>query len=265
MVASGSTSDPTVTTTVTNDCSITTMSVTTMVTDSLGQSGRAAAILDPSSCPPPPAHGYAGDRILARPTLSEASFVDRLRAVGSPTLASGPAIYRRLIRAGVNPGFALGMFHAESQSGTRGYAVITKNWANILYYHWTRQYGATRYAPGNGYTYAKFPTWRAGVRAYTALLGALLAARLPERQHRVGALAGDPHRQQATPALPDQHRRGDDHPPRRRPSGHDPALGSTLESRARHGRLAGDGQPGRHRLPGQAPQGVTSVVRSRRT
>ena len=36
-----------------------------------------------------------------------------------------------------------------------------------------------------------------------------------------------------------------------------------LESRARHRRLARDGQPGRHRLPGQAPQGVTSVVRSR--
>ena len=70
----------------------------------------------------------------------------------------------------MNPAFALGMFHAESESGTRGYAVITKNWANILYYHWTKRYGATRYAPGNGYTYAKFPTWRAGVRAYTALL-----------------------------------------------------------------------------------------------
>ena len=170
VVASGSTSDPAVTATVTNDCSITTMSVTTFVTDGLEQSGRAAAILDSSACPPPPAHAYAGDRILARPTLSEASFVDRLRAVGSPTLGSGSAIYRRLIRAGVNPGFAFGMFHAESESGTRGYAVITKNWANILYYHWTKRYGATRYAPGNGYTYAKFPTWRAGVRAYTALL-----------------------------------------------------------------------------------------------
>jgi hypothetical protein len=170
VVASGATSDPTVTTTVTNDCSITTMSVTTLVTDGLGRSSGAAAILDPSSCPPPPAHAYAGDRILARPTLNKASFVDRLRAVGSPTLAAGPAIYRRLVRSGVNPGFALGTFHAESESGTRGYAVITKNWANILYYPWTKQYGATRYAPGNGYTYAKFPTWRAGVRAYTALL-----------------------------------------------------------------------------------------------
>ncbi|HEY6570813.1 MAG TPA: hypothetical protein VIZ22_11000, partial [Candidatus Limnocylindrales bacterium] len=30
-------------------------------------------------------------------------------------------------------------------------------------------YGATAYAPGNGYTYAKFPTWRASVRALAAL------------------------------------------------------------------------------------------------
>ena len=170
VVASGSTSDTSVTTTVANTCSITTMSVTTRVTDALGRSAGAAEILDPSLCPPPPVHSYGGDRILARPTLSEASFVDRLRAVGSPALTPGPAIYRRLIRAGVNPAFALGMFHAESTSGTRGYAVITKNWANILYYPWTKHYGATRYAPGNGYTYAKFPTWRAGVRAYTALL-----------------------------------------------------------------------------------------------
>ncbi len=170
VVASGSTSDAAISTTVTNVCSITSMSVTTQVTDSLGRAASAAAILDPSLCPPPPAHAYGGDRILARPTLSESSFVDRLRAVGSPTLPVGPAIYRRFLRTGVNPAFALGMFHAESQSGTRGYAVITKNWANILYYHWTKRYGATRYAPGNGYTYAKFPTWRAGVRAYTALL-----------------------------------------------------------------------------------------------
>jgi hypothetical protein len=171
VVASGSTSDAGVTAIITNACSITTMSVTTQVTDALGRSGSAASILDPSLCPPPPVHNYAGDRILARPTLNEASFVDRLRAADSPALPAGSAIYGRLVRAGVNPAFALGMFHAESHSGTLGYAVITKNWANILYYPWTKQYGATRYAPGNGYTYAKFPTWRAGVRAYTALLG----------------------------------------------------------------------------------------------
>ena len=122
------------------------------------------------------------------------------------------------------------MFHAESHSGTRGYAVITKNWGNILFYPWTRKYGATPYAPGNGYTYAKFPTWRAGVRA-CARCSSATGRRLPERQLDSARWLGTRHGQQATPALPDQHRRGDDHPPRRRPAGHDPALGS-LESRA---------------------------------
>jgi hypothetical protein len=169
VVASGSSSAASVTVTVTNDCWITSKSVTTRVTDSLGRTADAAATLRASSCPPPPTHRYDRDRILARPTLSEASFVDRLRATDSPALQAGSAIYRRLVRTGVNPAFALGMFHAESHSGTLGYAVITKNWGNILFYSWTRKYGATPYAPGNGYTYAKFPTWRASVRALCAL------------------------------------------------------------------------------------------------
>ena len=70
----------------------------------------------------------------------------------------------------MNPAFSLGTFHAESHSGTRGYATVTKNWGNILYYAWTADFGATRYAPGNGYTYAKFPSWLAGIRAYVDLL-----------------------------------------------------------------------------------------------
>ncbi|MGP1674073.1 MAG: hypothetical protein ACTS8Z_02520, partial [Candidatus Limnocylindrales bacterium] len=111
------------------------------------------------------------------PTLTEDSFVDRLRAVGSPALAEGRAIYRTLVNGGVNPAFALGTFHAESHSGTRGYAVITRNWGNILFYSWEIPFGATPYAPGNGYTYAKYPTWLASVRAYVDLLG---------RYHRSG-------------------------------------------------------------------------------
>ena len=169
VVASGSTSTSSVTTTVTNTCAITTKSVTTLVTDGLGRTADAAATLSPSLCPPPPTLRYDRDRILARPTLNGASFVDRLRAADSPALGAGPAIYRKLVRAGVNPAFALGMFHAESHSGTLGYAVVTKNWGNILFYSWTRKYGATPYAPGNGYTYASFPTWKAGVRALASL------------------------------------------------------------------------------------------------
>jgi hypothetical protein len=168
--ASGSSSNASVSATVTNDCSITTMSVTAQVTDNLGQVGSAAATLNRSLCPPPPSYPHAQDKILAGPTLTEDSFVDRLRAVGSPALPEGRSIYRTMVNGGVNPAFALGTFHAESHSGTRGYAVITKNWGNILYYSWEAAYGATPYAPGNGYTYAKYPTWLDSVRAYVYLL-----------------------------------------------------------------------------------------------
>jgi hypothetical protein len=168
--ASGSSSNTSVSATVTNDCSITTMSVTAQVTDNLGKVGSAASTLDRSLCPPPPNYPHAKDKILAGPTLTEDSFVDRLRAVGSPALPEGRAIYRTLVAERVNPAFALGTFHAESHSGTRGYAVITKNWGNILFYDWEIEYGATPYAPGNGYTYAKYPTWHASIRAYAALL-----------------------------------------------------------------------------------------------
>src|SRR5262249_42711405 len=110
VVASGSTSHASVDVAVSNDCSITPMSPTARITDALGQTAAAATRLDASRCPPPPDHAYAWDRILASPTLDEASFVDRLRATGSPTLGAGPAIYRQLVRGGINPAFALGMF-----------------------------------------------------------------------------------------------------------------------------------------------------------
>ena len=169
-VASGTSSAASVAVLVTNNCSITTQSVTGSVTDALDRTAGAAATLDRSLCPPPPNYPHARDRILAGPTLTEASFVDRLRAVGSPALSEARSIYRTLVAGGVNPAFALGTFHAESHSGTRGYAVITKNWGNILYYSWEIAFGATPYAPGNGYTYARYKTWLASVRAYVDLL-----------------------------------------------------------------------------------------------
>jgi hypothetical protein len=169
-VAGGETEALSVAVTVTNACSITTQSVTATVSDAAGRTAGVAATLDRSLCPPPPDVPHARDRILAGPTLTEDSFVDRLRAVGSPALAEGRSIYRTLVSAGVNPAFALGTFHAESHSGTRGYAVTTRNWGNILYYSWQAEYGAVPYAPGNGYTYALYPTWLASVQAYAALL-----------------------------------------------------------------------------------------------
>src|SRR5262249_45011733 len=53
-VTSGSSSDASISATVTNNCSITTQSVTASVTDNGGATASAAATLDRSLCPPPP-------------------------------------------------------------------------------------------------------------------------------------------------------------------------------------------------------------------
>jgi hypothetical protein len=172
VVTSGDSGGTAISVTLTNNCSITTQSVTVSVTDAAGRTAGAAGTLDRSLCPPPPAVPHAADRILAGPTLTEDSFVDRLRAVSSPALAEGRAIYRVLVAARVNPAFALGTFQAESGSGTRGYAVTTRNWGNILYHSWEAAFGAVPWTPTppNGYTYAKYPTWLASVEAYADLL-----------------------------------------------------------------------------------------------
>jgi hypothetical protein len=168
--ASGNASAPVLTKRLVNNCSITTQSVTVTITDADGVTGTANATLNRSLCPAPPTANHAADHIIAGPTLTRASFIDRLRAVNSPAYSSGSAIYTELLSKGVNPAFALGTFQAESASGTKGYARTTLNWGNMLYHSWQDVYGATPYAPGNGYTYAKFPSWLAGVRAFAHLV-----------------------------------------------------------------------------------------------
>jgi hypothetical protein len=169
VIASGSASGP-VTVTATNPCSVYTVSLTAAVADAAGTTGSAAATLSRALCPPPPAVAHARDRIVAGATLTQASFIDQLRARGSPALAQGASIYNALVAARVNPALALGQFQAESASGTRGYAVTTHNWGNILYHSWEASFGAVPYAPGNGYTYASYPDWLSSVRAYIQLL-----------------------------------------------------------------------------------------------
>ena len=137
------------------------------ITDAAGLTGTSSTTLDHSLCPPPPTANHAADHVMAGPTLTQASFVDRLRAVDSPAYPTGAAIYDTLVATGVNPAFALGLYHAESSSGTKGYAVTTLNWGNMLYHSWQDAYGAVPYAPGNGYTYARVPDLarrRPGVR-----------------------------------------------------------------------------------------------------
>ncbi len=171
VVASGTSTAKSLVTRESYNCSAPNQALATTLTDSALSTASAQTTLNRTMCPSTPQLVHASDRIKAGPTLTEASFVARLKSVSSPALPEGAAIYKVLIAGGINPAFALGTFQAESGSGKNGYATVTRNWGNILYYSWEAAFGAVPYAPGNGYTYALYPTWLASVQAYADLLG----------------------------------------------------------------------------------------------
>lgn len=108
--------------------------------------------------------------LFAPPSITEARFVSRLNAVNSPAANEGADIYGRFVRNGFDPLIALSQFQAESGLGTKGFAVRTRNWGNILFYEWTEALGAVDFAPGNGFHYSLFPSWAQGARAYIRLM-----------------------------------------------------------------------------------------------
>jgi hypothetical protein len=179
VVTSGKASTPTIVTRQSYNCAAPNQALAAAITDGAAGTAGATAVLNRTMCPATPQLARASDRIKAGPTLTETSFIARLRTVGSPALPEGSAIYRTLVAGGINPAFALGVFQAESSSGKSGYARTTKNWGNILYYSWEVAYHAVPYAPGNGYTYASYPTWLASIQAYVNLLGRYDAAGYP--------------------------------------------------------------------------------------
>ncbi len=89
---------------------------------------------------------------------------------GSPVAGVSSALYGLCTAAGVDPAVALGQFDAESAYGTLGVAATTHSWGNQTWAGWETQFGATAFAPGNGYTYALYPDWTSGFRAYLYLL-----------------------------------------------------------------------------------------------
>ena len=108
--------------------------------------------------------------LFAPPSITEKRFVNKLREGKSPAADEGGSIYRRLVNNGFDPLIALAQFQAESGLGTKGHAVNTLNWGNILFYPWTAKLGAVDFAPGNTFHYSKFPSWTAGARAYIRLM-----------------------------------------------------------------------------------------------
>ena len=108
--------------------------------------------------------------LFAPPSITEKRFVNKLREGKSPAADEGGSIYRRLVNNGFDPLVALAQFQAESGLGTKGHAVNTLNWGNILFYPWTAELGAVDFAPGNKFHYSKFPSWTVGARAYIRLM-----------------------------------------------------------------------------------------------
>jgi hypothetical protein len=108
--------------------------------------------------------------LFAPPSITEKRFVNKLREGKSPAADEGGSIYRRLVNNGFDPLIALAQFQAESGLGTKGHAVDTLNWGNILFYPWTAELGAVDFAPGNKFHYSKFPSWTVGARAYIRLM-----------------------------------------------------------------------------------------------
>ena len=111
----------------------------------------------------------ASSPVFGPPTLTLAQWSAAL--AGSPVASEAAALYAEVTAAGVDPAVALGQFAAESSYGTAGYAVTTHGWGNQTWAGWETTFGATPYAPGNGYTYAAYPDWQHGLAAYLYLLG----------------------------------------------------------------------------------------------
>ncbi len=111
----------------------------------------------------------ASSPVFGPPTLTLAEWTAALS--GSPVAPDAAALYAQCVAAGMDPAVALGQFAAESSYGTAGYATVTHSWGNQTWATWEAQFGATAYAPGNGYTYALYPSWDLGLQAYLHLMG----------------------------------------------------------------------------------------------
>jgi N-acetyl-anhydromuramyl-L-alanine amidase AmpD len=67
----------------------------------------------------------------APPRITQAMFARVLAAKSSPSTADAAALYAIPLRYGLDPAVALAFFYHESECGTKGRAVETRNWGNI--------------------------------------------------------------------------------------------------------------------------------------
>ena len=106
----------------------------------------------------------------AAPRITLAKFKSLLKTKNSPALAQADAIWSILIARGIDPSFALAQFRVESQYGTAGHAKVSGSWGNMLYDANLTTHASGLYAPGNGYTYAKYDNYSDAITDYATYL-----------------------------------------------------------------------------------------------
>jgi len=107
---------------------------------------------------------------LAAPRISYARFLGLLNSKNSPAVAESKSIWDYFVAQSVDPSFALAQYRVESQYGTAGYAKITKSWGNMLYDSTLTLLASGQYAPGNGFTYAKYSNHLDAAKDYARYL-----------------------------------------------------------------------------------------------
>jgi len=69
--------------------------------------------------------------LISPPRITRALFAQMLQTAHSPATSEAQVCYDRIVAHGVDPAIALAFFRHESQFGTAGAAVQTRNWGNL--------------------------------------------------------------------------------------------------------------------------------------
>lgn len=104
------------------------------------------------------------------PRITKARFIEILKRKNSPLLPEASPVYDLLVARGVEPAFALAQFRVESQYGTAGHAKVTGSIGNMLWDANLTTHASGKYAPGNGYTYAKYSNYIDAATDYATYL-----------------------------------------------------------------------------------------------
>lgn len=107
---------------------------------------------------------------LAPPRITYEKFLSLLKSKNSPAVPEALSIWNVLITEGVDPSYMLAQYRVESQYGTSGHALVTKSIGNMLWDASLCIHAIGKYAPGNGFTYAKYNNHTDAAKDYARYL-----------------------------------------------------------------------------------------------